>query len=408
MFDSAVLRRLDTGHANGPDVGLLAETLLYYGHVNVLLTQPDFGALLQAIGTDNMQRLAESRHCRLSLLKDSLGVTSTKSGLIVHDFVQFSMAGTDQEQAARGMSKDERLAIIYERSLGKSFDFRKAALAIQTHIEDTSLALGSANQDGITDAARDELGNPTYIKKSIEIALRGLVPGYEVNNSFKFDTLRLTKGFAVDTDLDFAAINRQYHTQVPSSHSSISSAYLLTQLLEANAEIYIAAKFQADLISPPRFAKAIQHKISDVIARRTQNFERIEHFQNLTLGSAPKIRELINSQPKKFGKFLDVLDNATRFKKWIKDLPPDQELACEYLKEVTAKNFLDHLPTKGVRYAMFGGIGIAVEVLIPSGIGIGASLALSASDTFLVDKLFGGWKPNQFIDSKLLPFIKGK
>jgi len=34
-----------------------------------------------------------------------------------------------------------------------------------------------------------------------------------------------------------------------------------------------------------------------------------------------------------------------------------------------------------------------------------SGIAASASNTFLIEKLFGGWRPSHFIDQKLKPFV---
>jgi len=40
-----------------------------------------------------------------------------------------------------------------------------------------------------------------------------------------------------------------------------------------------------------------------------------------------------------------------------------------------------------------------------TGLAVGA--ASSAADTFLLDKLLKGWRPNHFVDGKLKPFLDG-
>lgn len=38
--------------------------------------------------------------------------------------------------------------------------------------------------------------------------------------------------------------------------------------------------------------------------------------------------------------------------------------------------------------------------------GIALGVGLSAPNTFLAEKLFKGWKPNQFIENEVVPFFR--
>ena len=67
-----------------------------------------------------------------------------------------------------------------------------------------------------------------------------------------------------------------------------------------------------------------------------------------------------------------------------------------YLSEIKAGNWLTALPIKTLRYIVKLGVGTLNPI---------AGGVVSAIDTFLLEKVFGGWKPNHFVEKRLLPFL---
>ncbi len=55
-------------------------------------------------------------------------------------------------------------------------------------------------------------------------------------------------------------------------------------------------------------------------------------------------------------------------------------------------------PMKVIRFLIFTGGGLLVPAL--------AALGLSAADAFVVDRLLGGWRPNQFVNGPLKGFAR--
>ena len=97
---------------------------------------------------------------------------------------------------------------------------------------------------------------------------------------------------------------------------------------------------------------------------------------------------------------------ADKFRSWLQNVPSDKSLIGEYYRVVSEKTFAERLPTKFTRFIIFTGIGVTLDLFGAGGIGTAVSTGLSAFDSFYLDKILKGWKPNQFIDHQLKPMIK--
>ena len=77
---------------------------------------------------------------------------------------------------------------------------------------------------------------------------------------------------------------------------------------------------------------------------------------------------------------------------------PDGGLLRTYYRDVTASSWVDKLPGKSLRFIFFTGAGILLDVAGTGGVGTAIGVAASAADTFLLDRMIQGWKPNQFVE----------
>jgi hypothetical protein len=66
-----------------------------------------------------------------------------------------------------------------------------------------------------------------------------------------------------------------------------------------------------------------------------------------------------------------------------------------------AETLIDKLPHKIIRWSLFTGAGVAIDLLGAGGIGTAGGVLMSAADSFLVDRIAKGWKPVQFVNGPL-------
>jgi len=400
MFESIAIRRLETD--NRPlDVGLLAETLLFYGQIHLLLDHGSLSSLLKTVGPDHLQYLLDNKFATGVFYRNSPGV-HTKNA--VHDFIAYELAGTQGKGTFK--TKKERMQHIFERALGKSFATKKAANKFMRSVPMKSISTGFNHEKGIPGLARQDLDDPNYVREAIDAALKELVPTFKLRESWHFTVHKIDGGFVIDTDLDFDAINSEYHKYVPPEHSTITPAYLASYLLQARADICLASTNQSEFVTTPASSKIMQIKFANLLEKRFKNVREIELFQEIHLGNAHALREALNSGEKKFTDFIEILEKSRKFKEWLKDAEPDETLLREYHKAVTADTWIDKLPTKGIRFAFFTGAGMLIDLAVPTGLGTAGGIAISAGDSFILDRFLKGWKPNQFVEGPMTAFVK--
>ena len=400
MFEKALVVR--AGHEE-IDIGLVAETTFFYGTTQLLLNRGSVCALVSQIPEHQLIGLFDRNAIQLSYLREAFSVHT--SGIPqVHDLgaVQLYSTGVGEKK----LNYRDEIELALERERGKSAGTRRLARMIGDRVKLHRLRFEEPNES-IPDLARRDLRDATFVKQAIVAVLNRLVPSYKLPQ-FHFRLLNVEAGgYVVDTNLDFDAINRVYHRNIPVSHSSISPAYLLVHILDARADLFFAAYYMAELVTAQVYSDIIGIKHFDFLMRRQQNVKEADQFIELSLPDFPTIREAINSGERTFAEFLVLLDKAEKFKKWIQKTNPDAGLVQEYHKAVTAETWADKLPSKGVRFAVATGIGLAAELIAPSGIALASGIGAGAFDTFILDRLLKGWRPNQFIEGPYKKFVQG-
>lgn len=122
MFDSIVIYRNSRNIGPPIEKGLLAETLLFYGNVHLLLNRGTLSGLWTDIGTSGIERLLERPEVRFSYMRENFGTIGTgPPGLRSYNYAIFEIGGTQK----RRLSKQEELEQILETLLGRSRATRK-------------------------------------------------------------------------------------------------------------------------------------------------------------------------------------------------------------------------------------------------------------------------------------------
>lgn len=399
MFESIIIRR-PLNEEHGYDAGLIAEALFYCQNVHLLVDHQALDGLLRSIGPESLLRLIEDGFVTATHVRDSVGTrTDTSKGVPIYSFVEWHFTGT-QETKPR-LPREERIRFIFERALGTGWRTRRFAKQFAKKVPVVPLSEGIEHERGVPGLAHDDLGDKTFVRRAIEIALRDRLPGYEPPPEWDVDIVKCKDDFVISCNLDFARIGAHVRQRSGKPEDDITPAHLVGPILNARADMTLAAKHMSELVTDPATARVIQLRFGDMLRKRERSQRDIEAFQEVTLQNARAIRDAVNSGAISFSEFLDFVSKSRRFRHWLKEANPDKKLLDEYNASITKGTWVESLPSRAARFAVFTGAGL----LLGSFYGAAAGVAVAAADQFLFDRLYRGWKPHQFIHGRLKPLV---
>jgi hypothetical protein len=368
--------------------------MLFYEKTTVVATQLILAQLIKYFGVERLLVLIEEGLLAIVYTESFIGViTHANENREYHDVIEGS--------SPQHTYQDELRKICIEVT-GRSGKGRRLANKIQDKIYVTG------HDQIILQGARKAFLDQEYIGAAAKIVVAEWVPEIGNAQGMIFRTEKTSEGIRVETNLNFSALNAMCQKRISPSRSSITPASILTHILEVEKELYFSSKNLSELASSELSAKLAEAKIDYILAQSTKSREKLSSFTEFLFKDAKAIREAVNSGHIDLDELLKVLQKAKRFKEWIVKVHPDANLIQNYYEEVTKKTMLDKLPGKTTRWALFTGLGLAADAVATGGVGALAGTALGALDTFYIDKLISGWKPNQFIEDEVRKLIDKK
>jgi hypothetical protein len=235
------------------------------------------------------------------------------------------------------------------------------------------------------------------------------VPDFQVPNNLEVEIVKDDDNktpfetYKVNSNLDLEAVNKIH--RLKSEYDLDFSGYFLA-LGESKGDIYIASKFESELVTTDLYSRLIGTQINELIKRRLQSQDNINLFNDYILEDCHSIGDAFVKGHISKKELLKLYDKADKFKDWLEQVPDDKNIIGEYHKAVTKQTIADKLPTKAVRFIILEAIGLGLELAGAAGLGTAIAKSLSAIDNFYLDKLIKGWKPNQFVDKTLVKTLK--
>lgn len=385
------------------DVGALAEALLFYQNTHLLLNEAKLTQLTQKIGIDSLLAMLEAGHARVLLFRVSPATHQRTSPTgSVYDYIVTERVRSNQSSRA----PIEIVQEAFERSTGRPGKSRRSAHRFLRFASVASVNDGIPHKHGVSELSRQDIEDTAYVRAAIGAALSHLLGGSSPLD-WRFEITRSPEGLLINSDLDFAALTAR-HRSIFGGDYELSPALLADFLHQARLDLVLAARLESELLSSALSSEIIKLRLQNAVAATTRQGRTVnaQLFQNVVLDGRT-VGEVIRSGEKSFDDLLRLLDTAQSFKSWVANQPDEANIVREYYEAISRGTWIERLPGKGLRFIFFTGLGVAADALLPPGIGTGiaASIALGAADTFLIDPLLRGWKPNQFVERSLKPFV---
>lgn len=394
MFEHIVLRRAEGGLPIS--VGHIAEALLYYQKVHLFIDRGTLFNLVQQIGIDCILTLLRRTELSAVYCEEALATHTGSVGVSqYHNYVAYRLFG--HEEVGQLKTPVERLQYELER---KGVTKKEAKRFSKIFLDIVPIRKFSGNhfiQGGITDAAKRDLLDIEYAMQAIRKIIAVTPGGYAVGDDLKLEVINSELGLFVFTNIDLESINRRRMQAVPSVEP-LTIAHLLSNILDARADLALASFYGGDFVTSAVTSSIIQVRYTELLRRSKLNVDSRRQFTEVVLPDSPSLAEVIDSGERSFNDFLSLLDRAARFKDWLKTVNPDEDLIHTYMRDISSEGWIQQLPGKSLRYVLTSALGATNPAV---------GLASGFVDSFVVERLLSGWRPNHFVSGKLSPFVQG-
>lgn len=395
MFDKICIKSKELNNYK-MDIPFLIETMLFYGNVIVLAHRSEMITLLNFFGEDFLTELIKTGRIDLRIREDILGSMNFPNDRYNIDLM--SKKGETYSnilyQAHREFVKNSSKNISFSDKFSKITEPFKYG-------------------NDVTSQIRNDFENDTFLKKTLPIYLNTIVPSYDIPEKLEIEIIKDSsfgpiETYSLNSNIDIELINQINKKNHPENFHKFNYGGFLLSLAEAKGDIFIASHFESELVTRELYSKFINIHLTEIVKKRTQSQENINLFNEYILSDCYSIGDAFVKGVVSKKELLKLLEKSDKFRSWLSNVPDDKNLIGEYHNAVTKETFADKLPTKSVRFMIFEGIGITLDILGAGGIGTSIATGLSAFDNFYLDKLIRGWKPNQFIDNDLKKLTKKK
>lgn len=389
MFEQVILRRAE----NGPAItaGDFAEALLFYSRVHIILDGSSLIGLITTIGMPTLLSVLARKEVTATYCEDSPAVHTVQiNGSPRHSFVTIMLAGNKESGPLR-----KRTKALQELLITRGYDKKPARRYVERFRKHVPIKRFGSNYfmaGGITQAANKDLLDKSYVQEVAKLSVADC--GVEPPENLFFDTNANDQGISAHTNIDFEQINAA--RKMNGLDGDWTAAHILCNILTARSDIILASRYGGDFVTSNLISNIVRVKYRELLQKIELTSTELSEFREIIIEGAPRLREVIDSKERTFDEFLSLLDSAKNFKEWAHGVNPDKKIVRDYFDRLRSEGWINSIPGKAIRYVTTTAVG-AIEPFTGG--------AISAADSFLVDKLAGGWKPGHFVETKLKPFL---
>ena len=390
MLELATIRRPGL-KAGNYDVGRILEALLYYRRVHLILDMQSFSGLAMTLGLKKLRMLLEHDDVTATFTGEFPAVNTTSSGTMKsHRAVFGKLLGNDPE--------DERPLKLAFNMLKDQSRFSSLKLRdLQPVIKLVSIAsydkmLGNQKQ---FDATFCSLATDTDTLR-IALAMEAVLSEKSVNQSVIADLNIESHNF--DGEILIVS-NIEPHALV-GREPSFGWGNVLATLQDYAIDATVSQRQATDMIGSSEIKDLATRRIDLSLQRAHRSAEKIEGFQNVVFEGAGGLADAYNTGTISFEDSLRLIDRSSKFREWLVGLSPDADILSEYHAAIAKDGITSKLPVAATRFAFFTASGAGIDLLGGGGgLGTLAGVSLSAFDSFVIDKLLKGWRPNMFVET---------
>lgn len=375
MFDEVVIRGSGRLKEPGVNVGTLCEAILMYGRVQFLMNRASLRNLLALCGPEMTIELLEGGYVEARYIDWNVGIITHGSGSTRPSY-QPALVHLDK-------GADSDIDGIWTELLGDGGRQHRLRRRFRRSLQFL------APPDGFEEAVAAEFQDETFLRAAAEVVLGDVAPGIRLPQTFTLvPEAADTTSVEITSDLDLAALG-------------LTIPALLSHMAEAHLDRHISAVLGVDSLTCSTYSTLINMRTGRALST-VAGAQSVDRFTSLALPEGRAIGQVINSGERSLAEYLPILDASRQFRTWVRGLPPEADLARAYLEAATRDTWVSALPARTLRWSWLTAAGVAAAKSPPLVIGVAG---LSAFEALALDRIATGWRPTQFIEGKVWPFL---
>jgi hypothetical protein len=381
VFDRAYVQAHHIGGEAPLDVGALAEVALFYRDVELVLGRGTLRQLITSYGDDAVIEFVSQGYVNTHYSHAFTAIRSEHGPTEWHAPGAFGVNGDVEADVVH----------IFRTATGKSGRGRRKAGAF---LEAVNLMSLSADW---TDQIHANFANESLLRSAIEATARHtLGPGRGA--AVHVTDLEWSDGrLRVEFDTTWPQLQAEYSAK---RGEPLSTGLLLSPFVGSLTDLQVASKLGADISTGPLGSELLRLKCAELESATSGRLAGISDFQDRVLHGRD-VRGAVNTGARDLHDVMDLLEGAHKFRNWLDDQPAGADLLEQYIEAATTETWASNLPVKALRFAGTSAAGFALG----GGLGAAVGLVVGATDEFLIDRFLQGWRPNQFVEDELDPFV---
>lgn len=385
MFEKICVKS-NLGNEQTINIASLIDIMLFYGEVNVLVYEKELAALLKAFGADLLAELIRLGRIQLHIRQNLFGAANpSNNSKHIYGLGFFNK----QDDSIEGILYRAHRTLIKDSTRNNKFAVRFSYIVSPLPMQTVK----------IMDFIKEDLKNQEYLKSATLAYLKYHYPEYVQQEDLKIQIEETTQTeFPFDSYCIHSNVNEKQLTDLMYKKGFNSPFYysgLLLALGESRSDNCIAGLFESELLTNDSYSKLITFQLSDSIKKALKGQQQINLFQDNILYECPRLGKAFLTGAINDRQLIQLLNEGDKWRLWLQNRPDDANIIKEYTRELSKKTLVDNPIIKGSRMAVTSLMGF-----IPI-IGPVLEKGVSLFDTFFIDKLLRGWKPNHFIQDKL-------
>ncbi|MDI4634891.1 hypothetical protein J7U46_17655 [Pelomonas sp. V22] len=394
MFEKAVLQ--GASRSGGLTIGQIAEALLFYQSVHLILDAGAVMALAQSIGCGGLIDLLKREGVTATFVEGMPVTYSQKMGaLTAHTFEFMALVPKRLPDGFLRGRRQLKLASLAGRLLDQGFSKPDTRRLVQALADIPHKVLGDENfGKELPRLALNDLKDDAYCTQAIRDVLGRLVPPQLIPQDFRIRIQESDLGFYLFGDLRVHDIEAA-RLKLALPGEPVTEALVIGNVHQARVDMYQGAHYGGDFYTSPDSSSLIKLRCESLLVRAGLHQEEKAVFEDVVLDGCPSVAEVIDAGERSFSEFAKLLDKAGSFRKWVHSVNPDRQLVSAYLEEVSRQGWLQTSKGKSLRYVLGLATGLG-EILGP---------IFGAFDAFGIDAIADRWRASHFVDQRLKPFL---